>query len=375
MGFWHTGYMEFHEPTDEGRVTASVAPRPVTYPCEVCGLVFSSERDLRTHTFDGHATKRPALTYKGRECGRSRLLVTAASVPADWQSSNATELRLNDATVNAAELAAALAEFRSGVHAVTLTNEDLHRTFEFDYSLASDDDLRLVDQALDHLMAGGRLERGTIDAFIIRTGYAETARRYREGISAYLYGVLAREHDDEPDQRDQSDAPRYEQRYNQAVNILGSFDRPPAEAICGMVALHYNQFDLAMRKTNSHRVSDVAARLRAILANEPVGRGSLMDRSHASLDQALSDSVMERVLSTCALPIDGSRLEAMRGAAATIPQLRPSDQFKLRLVAAEALLTGGDFEGASTHAEVLRHSKIAEAWYSGFRTRLQGATR
>ena len=52
MGFWHTGYMEFHEPTGQGSFTPT-ASLPPAYPCPTCGLEFSSERDSRVHAFEG----------------------------------------------------------------------------------------------------------------------------------------------------------------------------------------------------------------------------------------------------------------------------------------------------------------------------------
>src|SRR6516164_5041408 len=94
MGFWHTGYMEFHEPSGEGSFKQAV-PAPLTYPCPKCGLEFVSERDLRVHAFAGHATPRPTLVFMGRECGRSRLTVTRDTSAAEWVMRNAQSVRVN----------------------------------------------------------------------------------------------------------------------------------------------------------------------------------------------------------------------------------------------------------------------------------------
>jgi hypothetical protein len=148
MGFWHTGYMEFHEPTGEG----SFAPRaalPPTYPCPTCGLEFSSERDVRVHAFEGHATPRPILVLRGRECGSSRLTVTAETSTADWVTKNAQSVAVNGRLATLDRTVAYLASQRSGVTDVTLTNGDVSRTFEFEFALADEADLDGVDAALD----------------------------------------------------------------------------------------------------------------------------------------------------------------------------------------------------------------------------------
>lgn len=371
MGFWHTGYMEFHEPTGYEYAGPPSPPKPPEFPCPDCGLVFSSDRSRRAHRFDGHATKRPMLVFRGRECGRTRLMVTSASSASDWTTADVESIRVNGLETSVAEVAQFLAEVKVGVQTVEVVNGPLERTFEFDFCLAEEGDLSLVDQALDKLIASRELSRNAIDAFIMRAGRGVTARRYREGLAAYLYGVLAREAEEDPGRVDASGAPVYEQRYNSAVAVLSTFDRPAAEAICGLVALHYNQFDLAVRKTNSHRVSDVAARFRSLLTGGTFVTASLADRSHGSFDQALSDSVTEELVDVGAVALDGTPPVAVGQILPALGELRPQDQFKVRLIAAEALLAAGDVEGASRHGEALRHSKETGAWYAGFRTRLQ----
>ncbi|GAA1775223.1 hypothetical protein GCM10009735_01430 [Actinomadura chokoriensis] len=372
MGFWHTGYMEFHEPTGEDYAWASSPPKPPEFPCPECDLVFSTERDQRAHRFDGHAAKRPALLFKGRECGRTRLMVTAPSAPSDWRASNVASISVNGRPTTLDGAADFLATAKTGVQTITARNGPLERTFEFDFCLAEEDDLRLVDQALDKLILNRELSLQAIDAFIMRAGSGETARRYREGLASYLYGVLHREaSQDHAGPADATGAQLYEQRYNTAVSVLGAFDRPPAEAICGLVAFHYNQFGLAVRKTNSHRISDVAARFRSLIKGLPVVTVSLLGRTHGSFDEALSDSVTEELLSVSAVALDGSDLAPLRQVLRSLNELRPADQLKVRLVASEALLAAGDVEGASKHSEALRHSRDTDVWYAGFRARMQ----
>ena len=370
MGFWHTGYMEFHEPTgfDERWVREPKAPE---FPCPECGLVFATERDKRAHQFDGHSYQRPILVFRGRECGRSRLMVTTPSISSDWYIANATSVSLNGQASSPVDVATYLSEIRFGVQAVTVQNISSERTFEFDFCLAEEEDLDLVDQALNKLISGRVLDRSTIDAFIMRAGRGQTARRYREGIANYLYGALLREAAQDDGASSNEPSQIYEERYNRAVNYLGDFDRRPAEVICGVVAFHYNQFDLAIRKTNSHRVSDVAARFTSMMAGSQCEPSSLLDRAHGSLDQALCDSVTSDLLDVCAIALDGSENGALKSVLTETSELRPEDQFKVHLIAAEAFLASGDLDGAVHYSEILRNYRDTDTWYVGFRKRMR----
>lgn len=369
MGFWHTGYMEFHEPSGEGWARPA-KPAPPTYPCPRCGLVFSSEQDLHVHAFGGHSIRRPILVLMGRECGRSRLTVTTPTSPANWVTRNAQRAAVNGRRITPEEIAPLLSAQRSGVFDVELANDGVVQDFQFEFKLAEEDDLRGVDEALERFIEGHELSLRAIDDFIMRGKRYQTASRYLAGLADYLYGVLRREG---IDPAAPVNAP-YEAKYDQAVGVLGAFDRPPAEAICGLVGFHYNQFDRAMTKTRSERVAAVSLRLQAMLAGKPWIADDLSSAPHTSLDIALSDSVIDRVLQWCAMPLDGNATGRAADIVAALPEQRPYDALKLRLIAAEHFLAAGDPGAAVREAEELRHSQKTEHWYANFRSRVEGAT-
>jgi hypothetical protein len=369
MGFWHTGYMEFHETSGEGWARPA-KPALSTYPCPRCGLVFSSEQDLHVHAFGGHAIRRPILVLMGRECGRSRLTVTTPTSPASWVTRNAQRAAVNGRRITPEEIAPLLSEQRSGVFDVELANAGVVQQFQFEFKLAEDDDLRGVDAALERLIEGHQLSLRAIDDFIMRGKRYQTASRYLAGLADYLYGVIRREDLDPA-------APVnaiYEAKYDQAVGMLGAFDRPPAEAICGLVGFHYNQFDRAMTKTRSERVAAVSLRLQAMLAGKPWIPDDLSSAPHTSLDIALGDSVIDRVVQWCAIPLDGSATVRAADIVAALPEQRPHDALKLRLITAEHFLAARDPDAAIREAEELRHSQKTEHWYANFRSRVEGAT-
>lgn len=371
MGFWHTGYLEFHEQTGEGP-DSRVAPKPPTFPCMRCRVEFLTERDLRVHNFEGHTIQRPVLVFKGRECGRSRLTITAETAVNDWVIRNADSVTINGVPTPAAKAVEVLSSQRTGIFDVSLANMDVVQTSQFEFDLAEEEDLAGVDAALERFIDGGELSLRAIDDFIMRSKRYSTAGRYLSGLANYLYGVLAREDVAESGLHGQlHEGGGYEGKYDQAVGILGAFDRPPAEAICGLVAFHYNQFQRAMTKTRSQRVAEVSMRFQSLLKGELLRTEDLSQSPHTSLDFVLSDSVLEQVLAWSALPLDGTAASSIADMASEIGAQLPRDAFKLHLVAAEHAIAAEDFASAGYHAERLRHSREAESWYAGFRARLQ----
>ncbi len=375
MGFWHTGYMEFHEQTEEGSGGFGGDPEPTAFPCATCGLEFSTVGDFRVHIFQGHAVHRPVLVFKGRECGKGRLVVTQATSVEDWVIRNTDVVTVNGKHIPLKGAAEVLCTQRSGVIEVNLLQNGDPRPmrFEFEFNLAEEDDLLLADEALDRLIDGRELSARSIDDFIMRSKGYPTSVRYVAGLANYLYGVISRERAVEIGSLDETrDGDISQRKYDQAVQILRTFDRPPAEAICGLVAFQYNQFERAMTKTKSQRIAEVSLRFQALLTGQAITLGDLSSLPHSSLDRELSDSAIERVLQWGAMPLDGSAApEIVSELVASIGTHRSTDSLKLHLIAAEHRFATGDVVSAKRHAENLRHNRLTEDWYADLHARIQ----
>ena len=50
MGFWHTGYIEFHE--EVGLKGYEFRPNTREYPCASCAKVFATAEELQTHRLE-----------------------------------------------------------------------------------------------------------------------------------------------------------------------------------------------------------------------------------------------------------------------------------------------------------------------------------
>jgi hypothetical protein len=377
MGFWQTGYMEFHQDThfydrfSGWPPEVESPPPPPEYPCNKCGAVLSSEDDLAVHLFDGHPTTRPILILRGRECGRSREVVIEPTCPSDWSVRNASYAEVNGRPVEVDRLGDELSAKRSEVTSVRLFGDNVNQDFDFAFTIADQQQLQSVDHHLDAMIRSRSLSIRDIDQFIVDTRRFDSARPYSDGLADYLFGVLARE---DPAgsglRRTLDDHAAYARKFDESVASLGKYNRPPAEAICGLVAFHYNQFDLALRRTKSPRVSRASLRLASLLAGL-----TLKDRSAIagwfSLDYALSDSKTEEVLSWCCIPLDGTAGRDVFEMEKAIPYLEPADQVKMHLIAAEHHLVAGKLGEAKNHVAALMHSRVAEGWVASMKARIE----
>ncbi len=365
MGFWHVGYFEFHEPTGEGTMREHV-PAAESFDCATCDMRFTDRTEYELHLFRGHTSERPQLLFRGRQCGATRLIISVQTLESDWVLLNAEIACVNGERVPCEQVAPILVSKASEFVDVELYGGENRQHFHFEFSLAQESDLQGADEALERLIATGELSSQSIDDFLMRCKSLESAKDYYSALANYLYGVLIREESQDSNTVKQSNGDSYEGKYDSAVAVLGRFDRAPAEAICGLVAFHYNQLELAMDKTKSSRVSESSLRLKSMLLVRPFRPDSLMETLHPPLDAALSDSVLEQVLNLSSLPLCSSSSALILEALDSLPSPRPADAFKLHLMAAEIFVNIGESEQALNQAEYLRHNYISETWFESF---------
>ena len=374
MGFWHTSYMDHHQDTGWGSKKEYV-PEPEIFVCMTCHEIFKNRTDRELHSFRGHTSTRPRLLFRNRQCGASRLIVSVKTQESDWALRNAEFAYVNGQSVPCNQVASILVDKTSEIVDVELQGGGNSQSFSFEFSIAKESDLQGSDQALERLIATGELSARTVDEFVMRCKNFDTARDYYSALANYLYGVLIREGSQEPKTAKQAHENSYEGKYDSAVAVLGRFDRAPAEAICGLVAFHYNQLPLAMNKTKSFRVSEASFRLQSMLLSHPFYTGSLTESPHPHLDAALSDSFLEQVLNWSSMPLCISSAPTILEALASSPAQRPFDQFKLRVIAAEIFHVIGDSKQALKHAEYVRYATRSEAWYQTFTSSVKNGVR
>ena len=360
--------MDFHERSEAWEV--SPPPPPPEFPCLECGQIFTNSDDRAVHQFSSHMTNRPLLLLRGRECGRSRLTVISKTSAEDWEFIHTDHVLINGKSYETDPAKNVLASDHRRVLEVKLLGSHVDEVFEFNFSIAQDDHLDQVESQLHAFIKYRELSIASIERFLRLTTSFASADQYRFGLANYFYGVLSREKSPESGLLNSNQRKRaYVEKFEEAANSLSQFEQPGAEAVCGLIAFHFNQFDIAIRKTRSARVSRIARRMQAIVE----GRLSNLDRQairgFIGLDYSLSDMETERVLRWCALPLDGTGGESIAEAEAALSELEPADRLKIHIILAEHYLAAGNPKAGLDHAAKISHSRIAERWHGKYEQR------
>ena len=111
MGFWHTGYFEFHEPVGLDFIPSE--PSKILHCCSECGEYFESSDDLRLHRFERHPLRRPQLWLNNREVGSTPIKMTAKLNEANIRLEGCNEAILNGKNIAISELPSILSSFSS----------------------------------------------------------------------------------------------------------------------------------------------------------------------------------------------------------------------------------------------------------------------
>jgi hypothetical protein len=342
------------------------------FTCSLCLVDFYSIDDLLVHEFDGHSVRRPTIFLNGRECGRSRVSVLTNTLPEDWKIVDAESIRLDGVLTGESKAKKLLSSRTKGFIQVELTTKGINQTFDLRFAIAEKSHLDGIEACLEKFVVRHELSISTIESFLQETNQFSSCDSYRFGIANYFYGVLAREGSPHSGLSDlASDESPYVNKFEEAVSQVMGYVMPGADAICGLVAFHFNQFDVAMRRTYSPRVSRAAYRLYRILKGDL--EGNVLDEIMIpeSFDIAMCDGETEIVLDLCCLPFNGNHTETYLSALEQINRFEPFDQFKVRIVSVEHFMTIGQFDKASEIASPLRHNRMSENWYSSLMKRIE----
>lgn len=241
MGFWHTGYAEFHEPTGLDNFVYSPPP-PVRYVCEHCAASFAELEELRRHRFESHPVRQPALWLRGRAVGTLPMVVLSKVHPSDVVVEDATRCILNGQTVAVQALGQCLSRMSREFVELELANEGAVTRCVLDFKIADESHLAHVEAAFLRLARARALTIESVSGFIEDCRLFDDAMPYCDGICHYLYGVMAKEKSVDSGLKQG----QYVERFLRANEELAGFDRSLARSIRALVAFHFNQFDEAV---------------------------------------------------------------------------------------------------------------------------------
>ncbi|HRQ76174.1 MAG TPA: hypothetical protein PK098_09680 [Phycisphaerales bacterium] len=366
MGFWHTGYMEFHEPVGLGDL-AELPPEPVVYRCDRCGAVFESPTQLQTHRFEQHPVMRPMLFIRGAEVGNTPLRLIRPLSPNDIQTECATKAAINDEPVGIDLFAQRLSEIASGAVDISLTNDDFPQCFRIHFEIANPDDLEGVERCFLDAARSRRLDRRAIEHFIEAARRFPTAIAYCDGICEYFYGVLSKERNSETSLP--TDA--YREKFNRAAVALKDVPRTLAMTISALIAFHFNHFASAFDVCPHGRTSAASARMLHWLSGDTDATDAQEAKQTDRLDGLLTDHDTERILRWIVESPESivGQLEAIE--AAVDDDLPELDRVKLRILLAETYVEVSRYPAAKRHARELLNNPTFGTWAGRLLRRLQ----
>ena len=358
MGFWHTGYMEFHEPVGLGDLRFELAPP--TFPCAHCNEIFLSSDELRRHRFESHPLHRPILLVQGQELSTHPIRITQGLTEDEVRATGCDQAFLNGEKVSVCSVPQKLAQISSGVCRLVLSKADVSATFVLDFRLASEDDLKGVETQFERMALGHQLDIRAIEEFISATSGFETAIGYCDGICSYLYGVLAKENSPE------SSLPRkaYVGKFNRSATELADYNRPLAQMIGSLIEFHFNHFEEAARLAGEARVGQAAARYAAWLQDREIRTRHVTNSDFAGIDlEALvTDWSTEEIIRWTVRPLNELSGHVTEMESLLNREIEEFDRVKVHVLLGEFCAAIGDTGNKLRHAKALRNLPALESW-------------
>jgi len=353
MGFWHTGFMDFHEPVGlDGYVLEPLSTR--VFACGQCDEVFNSVEMLRSHRFERHPLLRPLLFLHGRELGSHPARITSLLKQDDIYIERCDRAVLNGRNVPPSLLPGELVRKTSEVCRLTLKSGEVSSDFILDFRIASEEDLRRVENEFARIAAGHKLDTCKIEDFITVTSGFESALGYCDGICAYLYGVLAKER--APD----SSIPHegYVGKYSKAAEELANYNRPLARTIGSLIEFHFNHFDETVRLAGNARIGATAKRYLGWMRGERRSeeqKNSIASGAMSQLEVSVTDWETEQIAHWAIRPLrELSRhvedMETFLGR-----EIAEYDRVKMHVLLAEIYSAQGEAQCSLNHAKTVRN--------------------
>lgn len=359
MGFWHTGYMEFHEPVGLGADWTWSPPIP-KWKCDLCTEELDSPEQLRKHRFEAHRRAQPVLFFRGRQLGRTPRIITKSAKGSDFVLGNCTTASINGVPVAIKDLSSRLASLSNDTALVSLSNVDLSAEFEFVFAIASEADLDGVEREFQAFADGRSLNRSTIDAFSEACRSYSSAAHYYDGICQYLYGVLIKERSPQASLAFE----QYLNKFTQASHALADYDRRLARTVRALVSFHFNQFSDAVAQLPNSGLALVAARFSNWVEGVDQTRveSSTRRKRVSTLEDTLSDATCKAILEVALVPnLQASEnIDRIKSLLESKPP--PLDQVKLEILLAESQLAAGHFENARRTARQLVNDPGTMRW-------------
>ena len=363
MGFWQTGYMEFHD-LDAGWCDGyAPSPPPLWYGrCDVCGREFSSPELLTLHSIEAHPRAEPRLCIRGQELGSTILTIRTPLRQQDVLFCNEGSVWLNGCRTNSHNVIAEICSATQRTFELQLEGSGLSRTFRVDVRIPSDADLAGVEQCVDNLVARGSLDRAGIDRFIAECRQYLSAQDYVAGVVSYFYGVLAREQSQET----ALEFGEHEDRFNKSANYLNDLSRPLARCLRAIIGFVGNHFTQSANCFPGSRISTAANAMVFLLSDD---RGQLRRKPlqfGLRDDFRFTDFDTERLVRWSLMPSQDRHVHVAEMEFSFESMKSSLDRIKAAILIASSAHAAGKLEVARKYARHLRGSPAFGGWSERF---------
>ena len=356
MGFWHTGYGEFHEPVGLGELPE---PQPIIFKCGECEVDFHSRDELYRHRFENHPQKRPIIVIQGIHLSSAPLKIRKPIIPSDVILNGVTSCFLNAKKVEPQSLGVIISKEKSKYFTIELINSDIKSSFKIDVDIASEEDLSGIETAFLRMARSENLSIHTISSFADECRNFESAKDYYDGICLYLFGVLAKEqHPDSALTRD-----KYIEYYNRAGNQLNGFNRVLASNIRALISFNFNQFSEAQQLAPPGRLNEAASAFCGALDGLPWHYSTAFSAVSANAtEDLLTDRDTLIVLQSASLGVNQIK-ENVQDLNILLKRVVGSfDRVKLEIILAEGYYAKKCKREARQIARKLRSIESTQAW-------------
>jgi hypothetical protein len=331
----------------------------ITYSCSICGGLFDSRDDLFEHRFQNHPFKRPSLLLGGKEITSPRQLVARQLNPIEIEFANVKRFFVDGAPVQRGELVDTLADRKYGLCNIILENDGVKSTYQLDFDVPDSADMERVEQVFFEVFGSGILDLTHIDLFIDMTEKLKTTTRYVDGLSHYLYGILAK------DQRGGTflKQSEYNAKFNQSIDVLKHFDRSLALAIIGVVNFNQNVFDSIDKLTLAPKACSAMLKFFNYVTGEISLNKKLIINKTDNIRKIPLDYSTEKIYEWSSMAIEELKKNRKELEQALKSQdWMPNDKFKVKMLLAELFLEIDDLPAAIRLAGSFSNDTVFGPW-------------
>lgn len=359
------GYLDFIDPGNSGgSVPTPSSPweglspsPPAIYRCSVCNAAFPDADQLFEHRFAEHPYTRPTLILDGREITSPREVIAKALAASQITLMNTQSCIFDGKTIKPSSLPVLIAQQRTGLHTIVLSKLGIDSAYELEFDIPDSAELTDVDRLFLSIVGAETLSLDRINIFVEMTSRFRTALRYVDGLSNYLYGVLAK------DQRGGTHLSQgdYKIKFNLALDALRHFDRPLANVVIGIVNFSHNIFTDGTRLAGSPRLQQAMQVFYGYTNNNPLpifkpwsGGGM----GNVPIDHATDQIIQWALNSQEDFQLNHRQMESSVESADWVPD----DRFKVIIMLAEKLAAIGDHEAAKYYARNVTNDALFSDW-------------